>query len=70
MIGVGFVREAVMATIGSDIFLHGRIGGYLEAALAALRASLHAFVSNRMRRAAAQAERSSTPAPSRSIAIG
>jgi hypothetical protein len=57
-----------MATIGSDIFLHGR--GYLEAALAALHASLHAFVSNRMRRAAAQAERSSTPAPSRSIAIG
>jgi hypothetical protein len=57
MIAIGFAREAVMATINSDFFLqHGRIAGHLETALAALRTSLDAFVSERMRRAAAEAE--------------
>jgi len=57
MIGVGFVREAIMAAISSDIFLqHGRIAGHLETAFVTLRTSLDAFVSNRMRRAAAEAE--------------
>ena len=67
---VRFAREAIMATISLDIFLqHGRIAGHLETAFTALRTSLDAFVSNRMRRTAAEA-RSSTPAPLRAIAIG